>query len=85
MSPIYAVRTSSGICLKVMNEHGEELSYAFDDSAGAMPVFGRVSAVRFGGRNLETQLGEEKPIYGFPERFLEILADHLGYEVTKKT
>lgn len=78
---VYRPFTLNAANLKVVNEEGVELSVAFDDSAGKMHHLGRVSMARFKGNKM---LGEESPVYS-DEDFLKALAEHLGYEVTKKT
>jgi hypothetical protein len=67
-------------CLNVVNEKGDELSLAGDDSAGTMRHYGRLSLAKFSGNQ---QIGEE--IFGpTAEEFLKALADHLGYTVAPK-
>lgn len=68
-------------CLKILNDAGEELSVAFDDSCGAMLHLGRASFARFGANN--ECLREDSPLYG-AEDFLLLLAEHLGYVVAKR-
>lgn len=67
-------------CLRILNDKGEELSLAFDNSNGTMKTLGRVSMMRFKGDEI---LAEE--VYRVSnEEFLQVLAAHLGFTVTKK-
>lgn len=66
-------------CLKFINEGGLELSFAFDDSAGAMNHLGRVSMALYNGEDLLKTDGVWDDV-----EFLKMLADHLGYELVKK-
>lgn len=67
------------VCLKILNAAGEELSVAFDDSAGALKHLGRVSVARFKG---DHTIEPDRPLWD-AEDFLQELARHLGYQVTK--
>lgn len=73
-------RSMNAACLKVVNDQGVELSFAFDDSAGAMHHLGRVSVATYVG---DTPVKADRPIYS-DEDFLRALAAHLGFEVTRK-
>lgn len=68
-------------CLKVFNEANEELSFAFDDSCGALQHLSRVSAMVYDAK--DQPKGDEQYVAG-AEGFLLALANHLGYTVTKK-
>ena len=69
--------------LKIVNAAGEVLSFAADDSCGVFPVCCRTYMQRFENDELHRTLGEEQ--YNVtPVSFIEALAAHLGYTVTKK-
>lgn len=72
-------------CLKIVNDDGVELSVAFDDSCGCLPNLDRVSMVRFRGHGPQaTSSLEDEAFHVTAEDFLTKLADHLGYNLTKK-
>lgn len=66
--------------LKVLNEAGDELSLAGDDSCGVFPHNSRLQLAVFAKNN--ERVGEEQ-YYVTPESFLKALASHLGYKVEK--
>ena len=90
MSQFYVCKglNAGSACLKIVNDRGVELSVAFDDSCGCLPTLSRVSMATFvlltaSGPKMEEQVGEE--IYHVSaEDFLESLAKHLGYSVSKE-
>ncbi len=62
-------------CVKFYNEQDIELSFAADDSCGAMSV------AIFKGDDIVV---DDHPFSGEAEEFLHLLAEHMGYELKKK-
>ncbi len=81
MANIFAARnfTNSQACMKVINDEGLELSLAFDDSQIGGDLI-RTSLAVFD--QYDTFLSEVHAITA--EEYLEALAKHLGYVVTKQ-
>lgn len=84
MNDLYLSRpfATNCACLKVLNERGEELSVAFDDSCGALKHLGRVSIAVFKSAESSENVRDEVFCVGAKE-LLEELALHLGYTLTK--
>lgn len=76
-------RTHTQACVKFYNEHGRVLSFAADDSAGAFPDLRRSYLACFES-DAGPMIGNEIH-WATPEEFLRALAEHLGYQVTKKS
>ena len=77
----YRPNTVSHNCLKVYNAVGDELSLSGDDSCGALTHLSRTSLATFPGGG---HIMKDEETFVTPEQLLKRLAQHLGYEVTKK-
>ncbi len=84
MSHMYLVKDMprGNGCLKIINNANDELSVAFDDSAGAFNELSRSDMMLFPNSSTCMRDGTDLG-YGDPENLLLALANHLGYTVTK--
>jgi hypothetical protein len=76
--------TAQSCCLKVENDQKMELSLAIDNSCGAMDVMSRISMAKFDLKKSGIGRVNEEEYYITAERFLEALADHLGFKLVPK-
>lgn len=69
------------VCMKIVNDQGEELSLSGDNSCGGMPNLGRMSIAMF---DKEDDFMMPEVYAPSVKDFLELLAEHLGYDVRPK-
>ena len=69
--------------LKIVNNYGEELSLSGDDACGTSKQYSRFCMAKFSDETRSAMLGEEV-LAPSAEDFLKALAEHLGFQVTKK-
>ena len=78
----YKPGTAFQICLKVLNETGDELSLALDNSAGAHEIAWRGDLRVFVASGDDNQEAIEPITNPTPLDLLKVLATHLGYYIT---